>query len=185
MFSTFTGASKRPRNVNLSGGAGNPFTNTSWSPSAVSNATKTVTNAQADREKRQAERRRTKAACSIQRAWRGHRGRQTAAQLRRDAFDALYPEFGNDPTCIPRAFNLLVDFFTTRRDDDIDRLLIYVKWCKQTQLSQLCSPGVPKSKLERLIQILVEALDHEVSRRQVYHRIRDASLANKNTFQQA
>ncbi|KAF4476898.1 putative E3 ubiquitin protein ligase [Colletotrichum fructicola Nara gc5] len=53
MFPTFTGNSRRPRNVNLSGQNLNPFAATSWTPSAGSGASKTVSNAQAERAQRQ------------------------------------------------------------------------------------------------------------------------------------
>jgi ubiquitin-protein ligase E3 C len=161
MFSTFTGSSRRPRNVNLSGQAGNPFTNTSWSPSTPSNASKTVTNAQADREKRQLERQRLKAAGNIQRTWRGHRVRMDVAELRRNTYDEIYvsKEISADTDRRSLAFNLLLSFFTSRRPDDIHRLLQYVDDCSTLELSQLAPPTAHSSRIQRFVRIVVDALD--------------------------
>ncbi|KAM0525755.1 hypothetical protein ACHAPE_000466 [Trichoderma viride] len=116
MFSTFTGSSRRPRNVNLSGQTSNPFSNTTWSPSAASNATKTVSDAQADREKRQVERRRLKAASQIQKTWRGYRSRSTLKEQRRNDFDLVYKSL-SDADAIQRLYRtkLLVPHNVTHK----------------------------------------------------------------------
>ncbi|KAF4451743.1 ubiquitin- ligase e3 c [Fusarium albosuccineum] len=165
MFSTFTGNSRRPRNVNLSGSTGNPFANTSWSPSAVSNATKTVSNAQAEREKRQAERLKLKAAGKIQRVWRGHRTRAALRESRRAAFDELYdPDSIQDPTeRLPQAFTLLLSFFSLRRNDDIRRAICYARDTESVHLQAIAPSGVHSSRVEQLIRLLVEAMDRSVS----------------------
>lgn len=91
MFPTFSGSSRRPRNVNLSGQKKmNPFAATSWTPSNASNASKTVADAQAERNRRQLERDKLKAAQSIQRTWRGHRSRRNLKNERRQSLDSLY-----------------------------------------------------------------------------------------------
>ena len=166
MFSTFTGNSRRPRNVNLSGQAGNPFTNTSWSPSAVSNATKTVSNAQADREKRQAERQRLKAAGQIQKTWRGHKARNVLSNTRRDTFDNLFESNSNGhipAERLPFAFNLLLAFFTSRRDDDIRRLVLLVRDCETVDLEQIPPSDAHPSRLNRFVHILVDALNQSLT----------------------
>lgn len=165
MFSTFTGNSRRPRNVNLSGQAGNPFSNTSWSPAAVSSATKTVSDAQADREKRQAERQRLKAAGQIQRTWRGHRARQATSESRRLAFDSLYTSAssGHVPAeRLPFAFNLLLAFFSARHHDDIRRLFLFVRDCETVNLDQIPPAGAHPSRMTRFVQILVDGLNGAV-----------------------
>ncbi|KPM34046.1 hypothetical protein AK830_g12527 [Neonectria ditissima] len=164
MFSTFTGNSRRPRNVNLSGQAGNPFANTSWTPSAVSNATKTVSNAQADREKRHAERQRLKAAGKIQQTWRGHRARTRLRESRRAAFDELYNSFpAVEPTQrLPHAFTLLLSFFTSRRSDDVQRLERYAHDSESVDLQSIAPPGIHQSRVQQLVQLLVEALDTSI-----------------------
>ncbi|KAK7742272.1 ubiquitin-protein ligase (E3) [Cytospora paraplurivora] len=96
MFPTFSGSSRRPRNVNMSGQKKmNPFAATSWTPSNASSASKTVADAQAERNKRQLERDKLKAAQSIQRIWRGHRSRRTLKDERRQALDALYGDISH------------------------------------------------------------------------------------------
>ncbi|CAM1501979.1 Fc.00g039630.m01.CDS01 [Cosmosporella sp. VM-42] len=165
MFSTFTGNSRRPRNVNLSGQTGNPFANTSWSPAVVSNATKTVSNAQADREKRQAERLRLKAAGEIQRTWRGHRVRRTLNESRRATFDELYNTASSrQPTeRLPLAFTLLLSFFSNRRNDDLQRLVLFARDSETVELRAIAPPAVHPSRIQQLVHILVETLHRDVS----------------------
>lgn len=160
MFSTFTGNSRRPRNVNLSGQASNPFSNTSWSPSAVSNATKTVSDAQAEREKRQAERRRLKAASQIQRTWRGYRSRAALRDEHRHDFDLVY---GSRPDLdaaqrLFASFPLLLSFFSANRADDLQRLLLFVNDCNSTSLQQLFDASRHPSRLRKFMRVLVKAL---------------------------
>ncbi|KAF4125611.1 ubiquitin-protein ligase E3 C [Geosmithia morbida] len=164
MFSTFTGSSRRPRNVNLSGQTGNPFTNTSWSPSSASNSNKSVSDAQADRERRQTERQRLKAAGSIQRTWRGHRERQRLAELRRTSFDQLFdPRTHSLPSKrLPSAFNLLLSFFTARRNDDIQRLAAFVRDCRAVDVSEIPPPNAHSSRIPRFLHLLVETLNRVV-----------------------
>lgn len=169
MFSTFTGSSRRPRNVNLSGQAGNPFANTSWSPSVVSNATKTVSNAQADREKRHAERQRLKAAGKIQQTWRGHRARTSLRESRRAAFDQLYSSTptGDATQRLPQAFTLLLSFFTWRRNDDIRRLALYARDSETVDLQAIAPADIHQSRVQRLVRLLVEAIDRSISQEYV------------------
>ncbi|KAG7412664.1 putative E3 ubiquitin protein ligase [Fusarium oxysporum f. sp. rapae] len=165
MFSTFTGNSRRPRNVNLSGATGNPFTNTSWSPSAVSNTTKTVSNAQAEREKRQADRAKLKAAGKIQSIWRGYKTRAELKESQRNAFDALYkPGPCQDPSeRLPKAFGLLLSFFSLRRDDDIQRAICYAHDTESVDLEAIAPSNVHPSRVGRLVQLLLQALDRSLS----------------------
>ncbi|KAF4454555.1 ubiquitin-protein ligase E3 C [Fusarium austroafricanum] len=165
MFSTFTGNSRRPRNVNLSGAAGNPFANTSWSPSAVSNTTKTVSNAQAEREKRQAERTRLKAAGKIQRIWRGYKTRSELKESQRSAFDALYKSGSGQNVFerLPEAFTLLLSFFTLQRDDDIQRAICYAHDAESVDLKAIAPSSVHLSRVGRLVQLLSQALDKSLS----------------------
>ncbi|KAF5026121.1 hypothetical protein F66182_1769 [Fusarium sp. NRRL 66182] len=166
MFSTFTGNSRRPRNVNLSGSTGNPFANTSWSPSAVSNANKTVSNAQAEREKRLAERTRLKAAGKIQRTWRGHRARSALRDSRRAAFDTLYSSesIQSPEERLPEAFTLLLSFFTLRRHDDIRRAICYAHDTDSVDFQAIAPYDVHPSRLETLFRLLVQVLDQSLSR---------------------
>lgn len=161
MFSTFTGNSRRPRNVNLSGQAGNPFSNTSWSPSTASNATKTVSNAQADREKRQADRHRLRAANQIQRAWRGHRSRQHTYDSQRRSFDNLYQTNPIDVASerVTLAYSLLRSFFNARRVEDRQRLLQFIGDCRQVGLADSPPFQATPKQAARFSRILLDALN--------------------------
>ncbi|KAK8098550.1 HECT-domain-containing protein [Apiospora kogelbergensis] len=90
MFSNFTGQSKRPRNVNLSGQRSNPWATSGSAWGSSTGTSKTVANAQAEREKRQRERDALAAAKKLQRVWRGHRSRRTTRKERRQQWDQLY-----------------------------------------------------------------------------------------------
>ncbi|OTB01915.1 hypothetical protein M426DRAFT_63280 [Hypoxylon sp. CI-4A] len=161
MFSTFTGSSRRPRNVNLSGQRNNnPWGGPSWSPSN-SGASKTVAQAQAEREKRQKERDELNAAKKIQRVWRGHKDRQSFKQTCRQQFDALYsPATELDSTTrVTRAIPLLLFLFNRLRQEDQQRLDYFAQ--------DLISLGSAPSSLrlfslnswDRLAQLIVHALE--------------------------
>jgi len=125
MFQTFSGNSRRPRQVNLSGQNTNPFAASSWTPSAGSGAQKTVAAAQQERQVRQLERDRLSGAKRIQRTWRGHRVRRELAEARRRTWDGIVAETGSFvglETNLADLLRLLVSFFSTKRPDDIERL---------------------------------------------------------------
>ncbi|ODA79904.1 hypothetical protein RJ55_05501 [Drechmeria coniospora] len=152
MFSTFTGSSKRPRNVNLSGQAGNPFANTSWSPSVASNATKTVSDAQAEREKRQIERRRLKAAGKIQMVWRGHRTRTALAETRRAMFDDIYNSSSNaSPDEVPLDQIIPANMHSCRLRRFVDILV--------QSLHEISTPGRdPLQDADILLKLLIQII---------------------------
>ncbi|RYP62392.1 hypothetical protein DL771_009764 [Monosporascus sp. 5C6A] len=116
-FSTFSGSSKKPRNVNLSGQRTNPWAATSWSPSS-SGASKSVAQAQAEREKRHRERQELNAATRLQRLWRGHRDRQLVKQRCREDFDTLFnqpvPHSPRPVSSSQPILSLLVDIVSRR-----------------------------------------------------------------------
>jgi ubiquitin-protein ligase E3 C len=123
MFQTFSGSSRRPRQVNLSGQNLNPFAASSWSPSA-SGTQKTVANAQQEREQRRQERERLNASKRIQRTWRGHRSRRQLADSRRALWDEIETNSCQSSTevVLVEQAKLLVAFFNPRRRDDVGRL---------------------------------------------------------------
>lgn len=183
MFSTFTGNSRRPRNVNLSGQTGNPFANTSWNPSQVSTATKTVSGAQADREKRQAERQRLKAASNIQRVWRGHNTRQSIYERRRDAFDQIYAQHDIRPGQRPALCSqLILSFFSAKRPDDLARVALFAEDAEHMlrdsdeHSSWLILEGSerPDPRLGRLLEILVTTLGALAHDRSSFHALDEA-----------
>ena len=89
MFQTFTGNSRRPRQVNLSGRNNNPFAAVSGAPTyrAPLNSQDAIAHAQQERRARQQERDRLQAAKTLQRTWRGHRIRETVRTSYRQEWD--------------------------------------------------------------------------------------------------
>ncbi|KAF4504728.1 hypothetical protein G6O67_008137 [Ophiocordyceps sinensis] len=167
MFSTFSGSSRRPRNINLSGQTSNPFANTTWSPSLASNATKTVSDAQAERERRQLERQRVKAVGTIHRVWRGHRTRRTLADNWRAVFDESYNSASNQIPSqrLSSTFNLLLAFFSARRTDDVQRVLRFACDADAVDLKQIGSADANPFRIRRLVSILAKSLNVVSSRR--------------------
>ncbi|KAH6700791.1 ubiquitin-protein ligase E3C [Verticillium dahliae] len=166
MHSTFTGNSRRTRNVNLSGQNQNPFANV-WSPSASSGASKTVSNAQAERQQRQLERDRLKAARNIQRTWRSHHVRRQCRDVWRQAFDDIY-RVDTPNTAVQRvhtALPLLLAAFQRNRPDDVHRLAYIARDVMSQHVRSLVPSSENQSsreqeghRLRRLSEITVEAL---------------------------
>lgn len=87
MFQSFTGNSRRPRQVNLSGRNTNPFAPSSSTrqPSTTQGAQNALVQAQQERLLRQQERDRLNAVKALQRIWRGHHHRhEVKSQWRRE-----------------------------------------------------------------------------------------------------
>lgn len=162
MFPTFTGSSRKTRNVNLSGQkAINPFTSTSWAPSAAAGASKTVAHAQAERAQRQQERDRLKAAQRIQRTWRGHRSRRNLRTSRRHVIDQLLGEGG--PLDAERrtveATPLVLNVYQASNSGDQHRLCLLAHDLLQTKFACFESGAVALPRLGKLARIVVAALD--------------------------
>ncbi|KAI0453759.1 hypothetical protein F5B21DRAFT_273003 [Xylaria acuta] len=165
MFPTFSGSSRRPRHVDLSGQRNtNPWASSSWAP-AQSGASKTVAQAQAERERRHREREELAATKRLQKVWRGHRDRRQLRDLRRHEYDALYrhplvPQSARQR--INQAFPLLLAILVPSRSDDQRRLDLFI-----SDLLGL-SPS-PSSSIDftlfgpvawdRLARLLVKALE--------------------------
>ncbi|KAI1777178.1 hypothetical protein F4818DRAFT_340321 [Hypoxylon cercidicola] len=160
MFPTFSGSSRRPRNVNLSGQRNtNPWATSSWSPT-TSGASKTVAQAQAEREKRQRERDELNAAKRLQRVWRGHTGRQSFKQTCRERYDALYGQpIDHDSSRVTSALPLLLLLFDPMQTDDQHRVDLFIQDLGALK-SDPANFGLfgPKS-WDRLAQLLIGALE--------------------------
>ena len=171
MFTTFTGSSRRPRNVNLSGQRNtNPWANSTWGGPAPSGASKSVAQAQADREKRQREREELAAAKKLQRVWRGHRQRREAKVLRCQRWDHIYqnpasaPSHGDtvmsdgpdtcDPARAKEALPLLLALFNPAETDDQQRL---DQWARDMVDMDSCQLG--EYQWGKLAGLLVAALE--------------------------
>ncbi|KAI1175220.1 hypothetical protein F4777DRAFT_340623 [Nemania sp. FL0916] len=165
MFPTFTGSSRRPRNVDLSGQRNtNPWANASWTPTQ-SGASKTVAQAQVERERRHREREELAATKRLQKVWRGHRQRRELRDLRRQEFDSLYQPPGftqNARQRIQHAFPLLLAVLVPVRPDDQRRLDLFIS--DLLNLSPTPSISIDLSILsdiswDRLVRLLVRALE--------------------------
>ncbi|KAK5113784.1 hypothetical protein LTR62_003168 [Meristemomyces frigidus] len=85
MYQTFTGKSRRPRQVNLSGRqTTNPF-----APSASSGPQSAIETAQQERLQRQQQRERLHASYRIQKVWRGHDSRRRTFKAWRQIWDEV------------------------------------------------------------------------------------------------
>lgn len=167
-FTSFTGSSRKTRNVNLSGQrASNPFAaaSSAWASSpAFGGASKTVAHAQAERQQRQLERDRLKATLRIQRSWRNHRARRRLRDYRRQQFDELYSH-GRPETAdaqagrTPRALTLALAFAQPSRADDRARLALVLRHLLQTGFQALGDAHLLPARLVRLGQLSLDALE--------------------------
>lgn len=165
MFPSFTGSSRRPRNVDLSGQRKtNPWANASWTPTQ-SGASKTVAQAQAERERRHREREELAATKCLQKVWRGHRDRRQLRDRRRQEYDALYrqpilPQHARQR--LLQAFPLLLAILVPARFDDQQRLDLFIS--DLLSLSPTPSLAIDSSifsptSWDRLARLLVRALE--------------------------
>ncbi|KAK6850703.1 HECT-domain-containing protein [Apiospora arundinis] len=170
MFSNFTGQSKRPRNVNLSGQRNNnPFATSGSSWGSSTGASQTVANAQAEREKRQRERDELAAARKIQRVWRGHQSRQSTKKEHRQQWDKLYQNTESvdvhmddgdavaDPERAREALPLLLSLFDPSLAQDQRRLDQFI----HDASSEDWKPHI--HQYNRLAYLLVAALERRPS----------------------
>ncbi|KAK0707438.1 hypothetical protein B0H67DRAFT_311243 [Lasiosphaeris hirsuta] len=162
MFPTFTGNSRKSRNVNLSGQrAINPFTSTSWSPASPVGASQTVAHAQAERQQRQQERDRLKAALRIQRSWRGHRVRRGVRLSRRQLLDQLYSG-GATVDALQRSIRglpLILAVFQASKPEDHKRVRRVAQDLVQTRFGAFASGAVDASRMDKLTRVLIAVLE--------------------------
>ena len=162
MFPNFTGSSRRTRNVNLSGQRTvNPFASASKGPNAAPGAAKTIAIAQAERQQRQQERDRLKAAVEIQRVWRGHRVRRDFRSSCRASLAELYQEqqVGDAEQRSIYAVPLILGTFQASRSEDHIRLAQVAQDLVQTRFSAFTSGAIDPERLEKLSRLLVTVLE--------------------------
>ncbi|KAI9729338.1 MAG: hypothetical protein M1818_008538 [Claussenomyces sp. TS43310] len=128
MFQSFTGSSRRPRQVNLSGQNIDPFAPSAWAPDAAG-ARKSVAAAQHERQQRQLERDRINATKRIQRVWRGRKVRSSLKDSRRAEWDAIVEDsmslHGPYLAGLPDELRLLLSFCDSHKSEDIKRLRLF------------------------------------------------------------
>ncbi|EJT80554.1 hypothetical protein GGTG_00549 [Gaeumannomyces tritici R3-111a-1] len=157
MFPTFSGTSRRPRNVNLSGQRSDPFAGTSWGAGPSTGTTKSVAEAQADRQRRQQERDRLRAAQNIQRTWRGHHERQALQAERRRLFNDLYrcqPPLSLSER-VSRAFPLLPSLIGADHEEDYEGLTKFTEDLAQDESGVFSPEQTPTARLKSLVRMLV------------------------------
>lgn len=130
MYQSFTGSSRRPRQVNLSGRNANPFAASSGAASAVESAHQ-------DRQLRQQQRDQLNAARLLQRTWRGHSSRRLTKDSWRRAWDDAEDKAGDTAPYSSQAesharLHTLLLFFSPRQRSDVDRLVRYATRQKET-----------------------------------------------------
>jgi ubiquitin-protein ligase E3 C len=167
MFPSFTGSSRRPRQVNLSGRNPNPFA----SVGAGGGSNVALANAQQDREKRQKERERLHAAIMVQRVWRGHNSWQDTMSRWRETWDTQEHMSLDEPQSTPQsAYNtteealkqleLLLRFFRPREDGDVRRLLHFCARLQASSHEHTVLGGPWPLAYLRLEKACLQALDH-------------------------
>jgi ubiquitin-protein ligase E3 C len=165
MFTSFTGNTRRPRQVNLSGRKTNPFGNTGTGAGSQL----ALDRAQQDRAQRQRERDTLNAAKRIQRTWRGHATRrEIAEELRRD-WDTAESSVGASQKAAYSSeeealaqLQRLLQFASTRNDDDLRRIQHYgSRQLETARKLGLPSSGPWPSAYLRLQRILLVALERQ------------------------
>ena len=157
MFQTFSGSSRRPRQVNLSGHNVNPFAASSWTP-AASGTQQTVAHAQQERLQRQQEREKLSATKRIQRTWRGHKSRRDLADSRRNAWDGIEAGGSGSEAALAEQLRLLIAFFTTQRHEDMERLGTLCLKIARTGYESFLDREDILPRIPRLAIITLEAL---------------------------
>jgi ubiquitin-protein ligase E3 C len=145
MHMSFSGSTRRPRQVNLSGRK----TNTFGSPGTGAGSQAALDRAQQERAQRQRERDVLKASKILQRVWRGHSDRQRVADLLRREWDAVEGSSTALQTAAPyrseeealTQLQGLLRFAHTRYEEDLSR----IRHCGFRQMETTRSLGFPSS----------------------------------------
>jgi ubiquitin-protein ligase E3 C len=149
MFQTFTGSSRKPRQVNLS------------SRRSDGNA---LLFAQQERERRQRDRDRQNTAKLLQRLWRGHSTRGQLRQRWRDEWDAREHASGEDAYQTQaealEQLQRLLHFVRLQDEEDVDRLRRYVMRLRRTLQNQdiICAGGPWPMAYLRLRKLVLTAI---------------------------
>lgn len=119
MFTSFTGNTRRPRQVNLSGRKTNPF----GTPGTGAGSQAALDRAQQERAQRQRERDTLNAAKKIQRVWRGHASRRRVADHLRQEWDTLEDTNATyGEAAALTQLQRLLRFASTRNEQDLERI---------------------------------------------------------------
>ncbi|KIW00617.1 uncharacterized protein PV09_07814 [Verruconis gallopava] len=153
MYHTFTGSSRKPRQVNLAGPKSNPFSKQS-----------ALQNAQLERENRQRERERLHATRLLQRRWRGYASRQKTRIQWRDDFDKLEADscdgsggYENQETALLQLQRLLQFSKLKAGSNDLQRLHRFITRLRATVQNEdiICAGGPWPMAYLRLHKLLL------------------------------
>ena len=162
MFSTFSGNSRRPRQVNLSGHNPNPFASNTWG--SASTTQQTVASAQQERQQRQQEREKLNASKRIQRIWRGHKVRKDLADGQRKLWDeAEAGRTPSDPSVLVEQLRFLVLFYNSRSQQDGRRLVSLSQRISDVGCVNFLAAQPVQTKLPKFASIALEALQTYVN----------------------
>ncbi|KAE9964091.1 hypothetical protein EG328_010793 [Venturia inaequalis] len=152
-FQSFTGSSRRPRQVNLGGSRNSPFG--------------AVQSAQQERERRQREREKLLATKTLQRRWRGYSSRKAVREQRRNEWDAEEQKDGEGGPyqSEEQAWRQLqrLSYFLRLENDtdgkDINRLRRYMERLHLSQQNGLaCASGPWPMAYLRLQKLVLTAI---------------------------
>ncbi|KAJ5219222.1 uncharacterized protein N7498_001321 [Penicillium cinerascens] len=187
MHHTFTGNSRRPRQVNLSGRINDPFA--TFSPGRqtphASNPQLAVAIARQERAQRERDREKQSAARVVQRVWRGYISRKSTYGIWRSEWDTIERNltdamevtsgmpvgegwtlssrrpapYATADQCFSQ-LRLLVQFVSARKSDDILRLVYFVDAFEQTfrSLPTVATEGEWTTLLKRLSKTILSVL---------------------------
>ena len=158
MFTTFSGNTRRPRQVNLSGRKTHAFGN----PGTGAGSQAALDRAQQERAQRQRERDELRAAKVLQRVWRGHSARQQVANMLRSEWDAMEGSSIAPQSAVPysseaEAFSQLqrlLRFAHARNEEDLSR----IRHSGFRQMGTVQSLGFPSSGLWPLAYLRLQKL---------------------------
>ncbi|KAL1594583.1 ubiquitin-protein ligase (E3) [Paraconiothyrium brasiliense] len=163
MFTSFTGNTRRPRQVNLSGRKTHAFGSTG----SGSGSQAALDRAQQERAQRQRERETQQAAKTIQRVWRGHRSRGEVSGLLRQEWDAVEGQTAASSASRPYSsekealsqLQCLLRFANMRKEDDLDRIRQFHKRQLETvQAFKFDASGAWPSAYLKLQRIILKIL---------------------------
>ncbi|CAO2655785.1 Nn.00g045880.m01.CDS01 [Neocucurbitaria sp. VM-36] len=170
MFTSFTGNTRRPRQVNLSGRKTNPFGNSNTGAGAGSQAA--LDRAQQERAQRQRERDALNAAKRIQRVWRGHTGRREVAEQLRQEWDAVEGSaqpssaYSSEEEALAQLQRLL-RFASIRNEEDLRRIEHYGSRRIEMVRKLPVTPSGPWPsvylRLEKLLLVVLERQSRDAS----------------------
>ncbi len=168
MFTSFTGNTRKARQVNLGGKKTNPF----GPPGSGAGSQAALDRAQQERAQRQRERDTLNAAKRIQRVWRGHSARRDVADELRGAWDRAEESNGPSQTAAYDSeeealaqLQRLLRFASSRSDEDLRRIQHFASRQMETvkKLGITSSGPWPWAYL-RLQRILLVAMDRQLQK---------------------